>query len=36
MSVSSVLENAGLKKGEVTNSDRYLAVRLTKEFDAVL
>ena len=33
----SVLENAGLtSKGEKTNSDRYIAIRLTREFDSVL
>ena len=32
----SVLENAGISNGQLTNSDRYLAVRLTREFDQVL
>ena len=31
-----MLENAGISKGTITKSDRYLAVRLTKEFDALL
>jgi len=33
---NSVLENAGITKGNKTNSDRYLASRLTREFDAAL
>lgn len=36
MSNSKVLCNAGISKGEVTNSDKYLALRLNKEFDAVI
>lgn len=37
MSQSSVLENAGMVKAkEVTNSDRYLAIKLSREFDQVL
>ena len=31
-----MLENAGLVKGTITNSDRYMALRLTKEFDQIL
>jgi len=30
------LLNAGLTNGAVTNSDRYLAIKLTKEFDSTL
>lgn len=37
MSQSTVLENAGCAKGTtVTKSDRYLAIRLNREFDSVL
>jgi len=32
----SVLENAGISNGSLTQSDRYQAVKLTKEFDAAL
>lgn len=33
----SVLENAGITNGgQKTNSDRYLATRLTREFDCLL
>ena len=36
MSSSSVLENAGITNGQVTNSDKYMAIRLTREFDNAL
>ena len=36
VSNSSVLLNAGLVNNGVTNSDKYLAIKITKEFDSVL
>lgn len=33
---SSVLQNAGLTDGMITNSDKYFAIRLQKEFDVIL
>ena len=33
---SSVLENAGITNGQRTNSDKYLAIKLTKEFDSAV
>ena len=37
MSNSSVLQNAGIAQiGQITKSDRYLALSLTKEFDNVM
>jgi len=36
MSSSSVLGNAGLINGGVTNSDRYLAIKISNEFESVL